>query len=179
MSNRKGLLLAIYSKPLAIVATFAFVVMYYLLFYNIIYASNKYGLALITTPIYLIYALIITSAVLLYLSIYSLHLSVYNIKNNISSGISVGTTIVGGIIASCDCQVPILSVILYWLGFNSISVSNVISFVGVYQIPIIVALIAANLIFMYYSLGKLSNQCKISAGKIVAKNSSKKGRKQR
>ncbi len=156
-----------YSKPIAIILTVLFVFLYYFLFYNILEYSSGTGVILVTTPIYLIYALVVTSAILLYISVYTIRLSVFNIVNNIPSGVSVVTAVAGGVIASCECQIPLLSVVLYSLGFNSLSVSNVLSFVGAYQTVIITLLFLLNLIFIYYSLGRLSSTCRIKNGRII------------
>ncbi len=179
MPNRMSFLKAVYSKPMPIIVTAIFIAMYYVLFQSITSISN-HGLApILTTPAYLIYALVITSAVLLFLSAYSLKLSLYDIRNNLGSGISVGSTVIGALIAGCDCQAPILSIIMYNLGLNSIFVSNIISFVGEYETIIIFALVLSNIVYIYYNLGKMSSNCMIRNGSVVAKKSTlaKSGKK--
>ncbi len=172
MPSRISFLKAVYSKPMPIIVTAIFIVMYYVLFQSITSISNQ-GLApILTTPSYLIYSLVLTSAVLLFLSAYSLKISLYNIRSNLGSGISVGSTVIGALIAGCECQAPILSIIMYNLGLNSISVSTLLSFVGEYETIIIFVLVLSNILYIYYNLGKMSSNCMIKNGNVVAKKSS-------
>ena len=175
MPNRTLLLKTIYSKPVSIIVTAIFILMYYVLFENIISISAGNLVPILATPIYLIYALIVTSAILLFLSAYNLKISISNLRNSIYSGISVGSTILGGIIAGCECQVPLLSLIMYNLGLNSISVSTVISLAGEYEVVIIAILVLSNTFFIYYSLGKMSSTCSIKNGNVVARKMAQSG----
>ncbi|MEM3753204.1 MAG: hypothetical protein QXM58_02365 [Candidatus Micrarchaeaceae archaeon] len=153
---------SIFSSPFYIAATVAFTVMYYLLF---TYLMTISGNILLRLPWYLIYALIITSAMLLTIAIYS-------IKNSLAvyAGVSTGawsavSSSLGSLFASCGCTAPLLTSILYDVGMNTIAVSSFLSVVAAYQLYIFVGLILLNLFFIYYSLSSAS-KCTIKGGRM-------------
>jgi hypothetical protein len=45
---------------------------------------------------------------------------------------------------------------MYAIGFGTLQVSGAISFLGVYQAWFVVLFVAANLIFIYYQLGRIT-----------------------
>lgn len=145
-------------------------VYYFVIEYIILSSSN--GLFIVTVPTYLLYALVVTSALLLTISVYSIHLSFrYKINSLTEGAVSAVTVFFGSLVTSCGCSAPLLSVLLYSIGVNAIGVSGVISFLSYAQEPILIVMILINLIFIYYSLGKISSTCRIGKdGKISLKN---------
>lgn len=146
----------IFTSPLYILLTIVALIAYYWLFKFLIVSSND-GFFFITVPIYLIYALIISASLLLSTSVYAVSKSI-KAKYAAAEGgaLSILTSSVGGLIVGCSCYAPILSSMLYAIGFGTIQVSSAISFLGVYQAWFVVVIVAANLIFIYYQLGRIT-----------------------
>jgi hypothetical protein len=164
-------LTGILTSPIFLVFLIVVAVIYYFFIKYIITISSQ-GLFLITVPTYLLYFLSASSALLLTTSAYSIHLSYkYRIMGIEDGAASAVTTFIGGLVTSCGCSAPILSVILYGVGVNVIGVSSAITFLAVNQDWLLGIVIILNLLLMYYSLGKVSSGCKIGRnGKITTKN---------
>ncbi len=145
-------------------------ILYYLFIRYIITISSQ-GVFLITMPLYLLYAVSISSALLLTVSAYSMRLSYAHGLMGISDGTaSAATTVVGSLVTSCGCSAPVLGTILYLLGANAIGVSGAIAFIATNQEWLMAAVILANLLLAYYSLGRLTYGCVLdSSGKVKAK----------
>ena len=147
---------SIFTSPFYIFLTIAGVVAYYALFFYLIVISNE-GLFLVTAPIYLVYALILTAAILLTTSIYAVGQSLKTKYAGAEGGIlSIVTSAFGGFIVGCNCYAPIFSSLLYAVGFGSLQVSSAISFLGAYQSGFMILLVAVNLIFIYYQLARIT-----------------------
>ena len=104
--------------------------------------------------------LIATSAILLSLSMFGIVESRRRrkplSKSSIPNGaISVAMPSVGGLVASCGCETPILGSILYPLGLNFIAVGNVISFISRYNFTLLGIFIAINMMLIFYQSGKM------------------------
>ena len=146
----------IFTSPPYIVITIAALVAYYELFTFLIVSSNK-GIFFITVPIYLIYALILSASLLMSTSIYALSQSIKAKYAGAEGGVlSVFSSSIGGLVVGCSCYAPIFSSLLYAVGFGTLQVSSAISFLGVYQAWFVVVFIAANLIFIYHQLGRIT-----------------------
>ena len=152
-SPRIALLRRIFSSPKFIFLFAAMAVAYYFLMRFIITASSR-GLFLTTMPVYYIYALALTSSLLITISIYQIAASFKQKLTAAGEGAaSAITTIVGGLVTSCGCSSPILTTILYGIGINVIGVSGTISFIASNQEWLISIAILVNLGLSYYSLG--------------------------
>ncbi len=129
-------------------------IIYYYIFYYIITSSN-YGLFLLTIPVYLLYALVITSALLFTVAISSIHGHV-KYARAISGSVS-GSIIVlaGGTVASCACTIPVFVSLLYIFGASVADVTLVNFYISTYQLYIMAALIIVNVALTYNYLGKL------------------------
>jgi hypothetical protein len=146
----------IFTSPFYILITIAAIVAYYELFQYLILSSNK-GLFLVTVPLYLIYALVFSASVLLTTSVYAVHSSIRARYAGAEGGVlSVLSSSLGGLVVGCSCYAPILSSVMYAIGFGTLQVSGAISFLGVYQAWFVVLFVAANLIFIYYQLGRIT-----------------------
>ncbi len=142
--------------PLYLGLTALFIVLYYLFFYYTIVFSDR-GLFLVTAPLYLVYLLVASAAVLLAVSVYAIARSIHaKYAGAEGSALSIATSALNGLIVGCNCYAPILSSALYALGFGTLGVSSAISFLGDYQAELLVAFIAVNLVFLYYQLGRIS-----------------------
>ncbi|MDE1874196.1 MAG: hypothetical protein KGI04_03710 [Candidatus Micrarchaeota archaeon] len=145
----------IFTSPFYILVAIVAIVAYYALFSYLIISSNK-GIFLVTAPIYLVYALILSAAVLLATSVYAVSVSIRaRYAGAEGSALSIITSSFGGLIIGCNCYAPIFASMLYAIGFGSLQVSSAISFLGVYQVWLVALLVAANLIFIYYQLGRI------------------------
>ncbi|MDE1855114.1 MAG: hypothetical protein KGH57_02220 [Candidatus Micrarchaeota archaeon] len=154
--HKVDVLKKVFASPFYIFLAIAAVVAYYWLFYYLITVSNK-GLFFVTVPMYLIYALILSASVLVTLSVYAVSNSLKTKYSGAEGGLlSVATSAFGGFIVGCNCYAPIFSSVLYAIGFGTLQVSSAISFLGAYQLWFVVLLIAANLIFIYYQLGRIT-----------------------
>ncbi len=157
--RRAKALKKVFSKPLYISIAIAAFIAYYL-FYNYLIRLSSYGIFITTVPMYLVGLLIATSAILLSLSVFGIVESRRRrkllSKSAIpSSAISVAMPSVGGLVASCGCETPILGSILYPLGLNFMVVGNVISFISRYNFALLGGFIMINLIMIFYQLGKV------------------------
>lgn len=152
--NRAKRLVAIVTKPIYLAVLIVAAIIYYYVFYYLITSSN-YGLFLLTIPVYLLYALVITSALLLTIAVSSIHGGIkYGraITGSVSGSIIL---LAGGTIASCACTVPIFVSLLYILGATVADVTLINFYISTYQLYILGALILANLALIYHYLGRL------------------------
>ena len=140
---------------------------YFGVYYYMILASSE-GAYIVTAPIYLTYAIIFTSALLLTIGIYSTKNALLRLRSSTSeSTASIITLIAGGLFTSCGCSTPILGTILYTLGVGIIGRTNAIIFVSSNQAYLLLAILLINLLMIYYYLGKASSACVIKNNKIV------------
>ncbi len=154
--RRASVLKQIFTSPLYILITIAALVAYYELFTFLIVSSNE-GIFFVTVPIYLIYALIFSASLLMSTSIYAVSQSIKAKYAGAEGGVlSVFTSSIGGLVVGCSCYAPIFSSLLYAVGFGTLQVSSAISFLGVYQTWFVAVFIAANLIFIYHQLGRIT-----------------------
>ena len=158
-SSRAHILKRVFTKPAYIaIAVAAFIA--YNLFYNYLIKLSSYEIFITTVPMYMVDTLIATSAILLSLSVFGIMQSRRRRKSISksaipSSAISVAMPSVGGLVASCGCETPILGSILYPLGLNFIAVGNVISFISRYNFTLLGIFIAINIMLIFYQSGKM------------------------
>lgn len=169
-SNRLLILREILTSPAYLILLIIFGVLYYFFIKYIVTVSSQ-GIFLVTIPTYLLYVLSASSALLLTVSAYSIHLSYkYSFLGIEDGAASAVTTFIGGLVTSCGCSAPLLAVILYGIGVNAIGVSSAMTFIAVNQYWFLGVVVLANLVLMYYSLGKVSSGCTITTkGKIKPK----------
>ncbi|MDE1825639.1 MAG: hypothetical protein KGH61_00500 [Candidatus Micrarchaeota archaeon] len=160
---------AFFTSKWVIATTAVFAIAYYFMINYVISLNAPAGFVIITTPPILIYLLALSAAVLISISIESIRLSLSRIRNESTGALSVLTMLAGGVIAGCNCEVPVLSSILYLLALNGTAVSSIIAIVGDYQNYIFVLLIVLNVALSYYSLSRLFGSCSIQKGRIVRK----------
>jgi hypothetical protein len=72
-----------------------------------------------------------------------------------SIGSSTLSVFIGGVIAGCACQAPILYNLLYFLGLNALEASGLVASVDVYQFEIMWLLILLNLGMIILVLSKI------------------------
>ncbi|HVC58422.1 MAG TPA: hypothetical protein VND15_03030 [Candidatus Acidoferrales bacterium] len=161
-TNKLGVLRMIYSSPAYVVVNIAAAAFYYFLFRYLL-ASQNYGIFLLNVPNYLIYALVISSSVLLTLGAYGIKSAFESRSRAVGEqGASAATTIVGAVISGCaSCQAPFVGSLLYAFGFNTLTVSSILSGIGGSQELILAAFIVINLALIYYSTAKIAEGCKI------------------
>ncbi len=156
MAGEIGILKRIYTSPYYVLFNVAIAFFYYFLFRFVFSLSGPE--LLLNIPGYMIYALAISAAVLLTVSVYSVARALSK-TNGVSTGVlSAVTAAAGSLFASCGCQAPILGTALYAIGFNAVAVSGVIAAVGTYQYLLFAALIVINLFFIYYTLRRTASR---------------------
>ncbi|VVB76814.1 Uncharacterised protein [uncultured archaeon] len=160
--SKIGVLRTVFTSPSYLAVAAASAVFYYFLFFYMIEYSNR-GLFLLTVPIYLMYALIATGAVLLTVSAYAITRSIRMAPVGASGSVlSVFTSSFGCMVAGCGCYAPVLSSILYIIGFGSFQVSGAIALMGNYQVEFIALLIIINLAFIYYQTSRITRIGRLS-----------------
>lgn len=165
-SNTVPMLKHVLKSPTFLGITAAGAVLYYIIIHYIILLSNS-GLFFLTVPPYLIYASVLVSAVPLGLAAYAARYSLLRGRIEVGGGIlSIGTTLAGALVSSCGCSAPLLGSLLYYVGFNILSVSSVLVSINSYQIYLIALGMAINLFFAYYFINKLSAGCIIKGNRI-------------
>lgn len=156
MSSVLSCFKTMYQSRFVVATTILAATFYYLLIEYVISLNAVNGFTFITTPPVLIYLLVLSGAVLLTISIQSIRFSVSRIRSESEGVLSFLTMLVGGLIASCNCEVPVLASMLYLFAFSATTVSAFVSFIGSNQVAIFLVLIALNAGFSYYHLRKLS-----------------------
>ncbi|MDE1761700.1 MAG: hypothetical protein KGH59_02040 [Candidatus Micrarchaeota archaeon] len=160
---------ALFGSRSAILTTLVLAVIYYIVIEYIVKLGFGTGQAFVTVPQILIYTLAISAAALLTISLHSIRLSVSKARNEAEGILSIATALIGGVVAGCNCEVPIVASLLYLLAFNATTVSSVISFLANYQLEIFVLLIIVNVAVSAYHLSRLSSSCTIKNGRLVPK----------
>jgi hypothetical protein len=147
-------LVVLYSSWTTLVTNGLFFAGYYLLFYAAIVYSNS-GYFLLTIPYYLLVLFVLASSCSATVAVSYLRISRRraSIAGVAESPIGVA---LGALVASCACALPLLAPTLYFIGLNAIEVSGVISFLASYQAAIFEAIIAFNLVSIYYYLRLIS-----------------------
>jgi len=153
--ERLNALKEIYTSYFYIAETVLGAFVYYFLY--IIIAASQGIFLFITTPLYLIYLLIVTSAILLTIATFVIRRSAKAIKSAYASGAySLLASVFGGLVASCGCEMPLFTAFLYVIGMNALEVTGFISVVNLYKIYILSIFIIANVLLSYYYLGKVT-----------------------
>lgn len=133
---------------------------YYALFYYVIISSSHVFIT--NTPVYLIYAVSLSSALVLAASLYTARISISSAKRAASgSSASMLTVLSGSIISGCGCSTPILGSLLYPLGMNSIGVWGIVSFVNTYQNYLMGIIIAINVTLFFYYVRNADGSCRV------------------
>lgn len=154
--GRLDVFLIIFRHPTYVISTIVSAGVFYYIFYLMIILSNR-GAFLVFIPIYLVYLLVLTSGILFSVSVYSISRAVLTKAAKFEGGIaSILLPSLGGLVASCGCSFSILASLLIFLGINTFSAVGYISLLNQYQLWIICALIAANVLIIYAYLGKLT-----------------------
>jgi hypothetical protein len=156
-ANEAGVLhslVSLYSSLTTMLTNGALFVGYYLLFYEVIVYSNS-GYFLLTIPYYLFALLVLASSCSATVAVAYLRISRRSgsIPGVAQSPIGIA---LGALVASCSCSLPLLAPTLYLIGLNAIEVSGVESFLASYQASIFEAIIAFNLLSIYYYLRLIS-----------------------
>ena len=156
---------SILTSPFYILLLVAGSVFYYELFRYLIIISNS-GIFFVTVPLYLVYALVLSASLLFTTSVYAISKSVHAKYAGVGgSMLSVVSATLGDLVVGCSCYAPILSSVMYAIGFGALQVSSAISFLGDYQASFVVVFVAVNLIFIYYQLGRITRIGGIATGR--------------
>lgn len=154
--SRAAVLRKIFTSPFYILLTVVAAIAYYWLLKYQILASNK-GVFFITVPMYWVYALILSAAALMAVSIYAVSNLLRTKYAGVGGGLfSIITSSIGGLVISCSCYAPVLASVMYAIGFGVLQVGDTIAFLGDNQLWFVLAFIAVNLIFIYYQLGRIT-----------------------
>ncbi|MEM3839416.1 MAG: hypothetical protein QXF01_02455 [Candidatus Micrarchaeaceae archaeon] len=154
--GRTSVLLALARSPayLAVVAGSSLI--YFLVVYSLITASNL-GIFLTTVPIYLIYLMVGSAGVLLGLSVLSVKTALIGRAYAAGEGIlSAVLPAAGGLVATCACSYSVLAAALAVAGINAFEISGIVSWISLYQSWLILAIIAVNVLLIFYYSGKVA-----------------------
>lgn len=147
-------------RPKYILFNIAALLIYYLA-YDYLVQYQQLGLVIITAPIYLVYALLVTASVLLTISVYSISNTIRNKVHVSGSVLGTFTAMGGAIVSGCNCTAPILFS-LTAVGISSASVVLLQNFISAYQIPLFAVMIGINLFAVMYNVSKISkSSCRI------------------
>lgn len=143
-----------------IMLNIAIAIVYYLVIQYLLSIQQK-GILITTVPLYLIYALTVSSSIAFTIAIYSVSNTRKNSAKYSASSISAATTVIGGILSGCGCQAAILfNVLAISVGTGEATLINTIATEN--SIFIFIAMIIINLFVIVYYLDKLSKPgCKI------------------
>lgn len=148
-------------RPRYVVLNIAAFVVYYYAYLELI-AYQNLGVFLSNVSEGLLYALVLTSSMLLTIAVYSIR----NTRNNRASvsATTLGTvaTLFGGVIGGCGCSVPAISS-LALVGLSASEVVSLNNFLADYQNKIFGLMVVANLAVIFYYLFRLSSaSCRIT-----------------
>jgi len=158
--NILNTLKGIYGKPKYIALNLGIAVAYYFIIEYLLSIQQK-GIPITSIPIYLIYALVVTTSITFTIAIYSIANTRKNNARFSASSVSAVSTVAGGVLAGCGCQAAILfNVLAFGVGTGEATLINTIVSENA---PLIVgAMLIINLFVIGYYLDKLSNpKCKI------------------
>lgn len=150
-------LVSLYSSLFTLFLNAVLFLAYYYLFTVVIEYSN-FGIFLVTVPVYLVFLLVLTSSMLATAASVYLRRSLRLRRVAIGLSQSPIAFVVGTVVASCACNVPILAPVLYLIGLNALEVSSAIAFLARFQEPIIGIIVLLNVCCIYYYLGLLSRE---------------------
>lgn len=157
LGPRLRILATIYRSPKYVVLSVIAAAAYYEVFAYFV-SLNNFGIVIFSAPVYLVYLLAITASLLLTITIYSVSLRLrQGMQASSPAGLLASiTTIVGGTVAGCACQAPILYNLLYFVGLNAFEASGVVTLLIAYSVEINSFLILLNLAAAYLLLSKIS-----------------------
>ena len=147
-------MVAVYSSVPTIILNLSLLAVYYSIFYLLIRYSN-FGYFLLTIPLSLLLLFVASSSVLTTVAVRFFLLSAKR-RRLLALAPSPIAFIVGSVVASCACNIPLLAPVLYLLGLNALAVSGVLSFLAQFQVYIISSLVIVNAASTYYYLRLIS-----------------------
>lgn len=145
----------VYSSKVNILVNLIALLVYYAIFYLGIKLSNS-GIFLVTIPGYLLYSFLITSSILFTVGFHYFRTSMRKRQIMMAGTTSALGVMVGTIVASCTCSVPLVAPLLYFLGVNAVGVGFVISTIADFQTQLIIGIILADVFLIYLYLRQLS-----------------------
>lgn len=150
----------IYTRKYIAVNIIVFVA-YYLLARYLIISQEKVFLIVNPLLFYLMYVLILSASITLTIAIYSIGNTRRNMAKFTATGVSAITALVGSVIVSCGCAVPILFS-LAAIGISSAGIIALNDFFSKYALFLVLTFIFLNLLLTIYYLNKLSKpHCEI------------------
>ncbi|MGC8671694.1 MAG: hypothetical protein ACP5TJ_02270 [Candidatus Micrarchaeia archaeon] len=155
--SRLAIFVNIFKKPVYMSAAVVSALAYYFLFYISVKSSTD--LFFITLPIYLLFSLVVSSALVFVVGIFGIVRAYKYKKAFTSSGIACSLTgtiapIISGIVAGCGCETTFIFPFIVSLGFSSIQAIAFVTLLTKYNVYIVLVMIAINLFLIYYQLGK-------------------------
>ena len=144
-------------KPRYILLNAIIAVLYYAVFQFLLHYGLHYGIAFAFTnvPLYLMYALVITSSVLFTVAIYSL---VHNRKSKrlgaLNGGVGTAMPAVGSFIAGCGCH-GLALLALFSAVISTSEAISVVDFLQAYQVPLFAMLIVLNLVLIVKNVSSI------------------------
>ncbi|MGC8622521.1 MAG: hypothetical protein ACP5UC_00975 [Candidatus Micrarchaeia archaeon] len=141
--------------PKYVAVNIAALILYYFLARYLVITQEKVFLVVDPLLLYLMYILILSASITLTIAIYSIGNTRKNMAKVTATGVSAFTALVGSVIVSCGCAVPILFS-LTAIGISSAGIIALNNFFSKYSIWIVSTFIFLNLLLIIYYLNKLS-----------------------
>lgn len=150
----------IYSDPKYVGLTVVIFLAYYVGIYYLIKLHG--GIISLSGPItlYLLYALLVTSSMMMTLAVYSITKTEIRKKAVKAGGVGMLTAVAGGFAISCGCEIP-AAMSIAAIGIGSAEFVVLDNIIAKFTPEIIAITIVINIAFMVYYLGRFqSKECK-------------------
>ncbi len=148
---------AIYKRPRYVALNVAFVAVYYYLFKYLVLLQNRGIFIVLGAPLYLIYAVVITSSILMTVAIYAVfsRRSPYHAYGGVLGSASA---VVAGIISGCGCTAPLLlGSFTLVVGISEATYLN--NFLSDNTFAILLFFLIFNLFMIVYYLYRMPDSC--------------------
>ncbi len=148
---------AVYKRPRYIALNLAFIAVYYYLFRYLVLLQNRGLFLVLGVPLYLIYAVVITSSILMTVAIYTVFArrSPYNVYGGVLGSASA---VVAGIVSGCGCTAPlVLGGFTLVVGVSEATYLN--NFLSDNTFAILLFFLFLNLLMFVYYLYHMPDSC--------------------
>ncbi len=148
---------AIYKRPRYIALNLAFIAVYYYLFRYLVLLQNRGLFLVLGVPLYMIYAVVITSSVLMTIAIYTVFAR-RSPQNAYGGVLGSASAVVAGILSGCGCTAPlILGGFSLFVGVGEATYLN--NFLSDNAFAILLFFLFLNLLVIVYYLYRMPDSC--------------------
>lgn len=140
--------------PKYIVFNIVAAITYYFLYVYLIMAQQN-GAFVVAISSYFIYAVVITSSIMLTIAIYAARNTKNNEAKEVASLLGTGTAVFSAVVGGCACEAPLIYGLTAF-GLSTATTFGIDNFVAANQSAIFSLMIAINFFVVLYYLDKLS-----------------------